>query len=362
MLRYAPYRPRQEQGLLQMVPMKEEYSRQQPTSSMLGLENLRALRISDSKPPTNTFEQGLRIITDTDNLPYEGRGQPGFIPCWRQEWLDYLDRLEQGEETFDPNDPLIRLCPTGIRNFRKGKSKEAIEIDRILKSVCVRSAYIRRYVRCIAKENPILHARRNNLSIVEYDLPVSILVDTGCEMTTISNEFFNKLKQGVKGICLKPNDRGDQFLTSTNRLGRIRGQTKIRIWMSPDIYYDITASIAYGVNDDVSLGMDFLGSKYVVGITSSNLICSKENNLGLEIEVPLDIKTRKPIICYSDRWKELTRNHSAYQKRSKFTAATVLEKLYPERKLEAPFHDPKKSGELSFYYESESDIDRFAQD
>ena len=200
-------------------------------------------------------------------------------------------RPQQGvqfEILKEPNVPQRRNSPPLVveQNSDISDSDSDYENDHI-DDTPTRIIYLNAEIRMIFLGNAGLEARRNCLYKTDYDHHVRMLVDSGCGRTTISKEFYDKIKFGIIGDTFAASNMALE--SCSGEILKTIGHTHVRMWLADDNFYDIKVLIADGIQHDFVLGADFLYGKHIRTHTKRSLIMKRKHDNGLYIKYPLDV-------------------------------------------------------------------------
>ena len=129
---------------------------------------------------------------------------------------------------------------------------------------------------------------------------IKCLLDTGCAKTSISTgvyEFliynFNNSEHDITQVDMS-------LMSCTGELKPIDGMTKIRIYLTPEVYRDTTAMVVEDLAEDVIIGYDFISSPWTQAMTKRFLIM-KNNNREPDIHIPILHEYSDEIPCNNIR-------------------------------------------------------------
>ena len=186
------------------------------------------------------------------------------------------------------------------------KTTEMIDISKLplaikdspKKLIIPTSIHIEAIIQINLPETEIINKYRDKTT---PKVPVSCLVDTGCMLTTISSNFYEKLNPYHKELELF----NKTSMTLRNCHGgnnELKGTINLRLYLQEDDFYEVNALISDKLSHDFILGYNFLGDEKIVrNISSQHITLVKRDKKQRHRRVKIVRKTQDPIACYAIR-------------------------------------------------------------
>jgi len=246
---------------------------------ILGLE---PVPISEKCPYQITSQKAIKIInneiTDNNNASLQ-------LYKAKRAWKKERDK----EKKFDKR--IVQINGNSVSTDHRDNYDTSL-VDKYKNDSRIVITPSAAFAKGFARLNFKQEKNRNqyNSMVVETEM----LLDTGCMISTISTDFYNKLND---------NSTEKRFMNSnieikncSNESKPVKGMTTIRVYFTKNVHIDLDVLITDQLTCDFILGYDFLGCDLVKEITKKHFTIKQGNDTS---KIPIVRKEYAPLASHA---------------------------------------------------------------